>query len=331
MQIKLISFLLLVFLLSGCNKSEKHEQETLNISVIRFEQALFSVDFDTLDSHIAWLNQQYPDFFSLYSNQVIKTGPVNAPAFSSYLQDFLTDYTIYQTYSKTKEIFQDFSDIEEQINVNLWNYQHLLPGIQIPAVYTCISGFNQSIILGDSILAIALDKYLGRDCQFYRKLNWNRYQIKNLYQEKIPSDCIYALSLADFPKPPHTERLIDHMLYYGKALYLTQQCAPETHDTIILGYTGQELAFCHQFEERMWTFLVEQKLLFHSDGIKIAQFTEDGPFTKFFGNNSPPRAANWIGLQVVKQYMKKNPEVSTEALMNNTDYEEILRHSGYNP
>ncbi len=325
-----IILLLLILCLFSCSKKEKTTNQHPDQNIIRFEQKLFTLDFDTINDHIDYLNNKYADFFSLYNNHIIQIGSVDNELFPSYLQDFLTDHTMNLAYNEVVKKFTDFSSIEEQINQHLWNYQIQFPSKQIPAVYTCISGFNESIILGDSILAIALDKYLGRDCPFYQKLNWHQYQIKNMYKEKIPADCIYAMVLTDFPLPEDAKSLIDHMIYHGKILYLTKKIT-QAHDTLVLGFTEDELNFCKNFEERMWIFLIEQKLLFSTELMTIMQFTEDGPFTKYFGNNSPSKAANWIGMRIIQSYMKKNSDISLSGLMKDKDYSSILKKSGYNP
>ena len=84
-------------------------------------------------------------------------------------------------------------------------------------------------------------------------------------------------------------------------------------------------------EKKMWSYLIENKLLFSTDFFTINKFINDGPFTKDFSNESPARAANWIGLQIVNSYRKNNSDVNLEELMKNNNVQEILTLSKYSP
>ena len=63
----------------------------------------------------------------------------------------------------------------------------------------------------------------------------------------------------------------------------------------------------------------------------IKKFTGEAPFTAEFGDASPGRAANWLGLQIVCAYMDKNKEVALKQLMENNDYQSIFREAKYRP
>ena len=63
----------------------------------------------------------------------------------------------------------------------------------------------------------------------------------------------------------------------------------------------------------------------------IRKFTGEGPFTVPFTNNSPPQIAVWTGWQVVRAYMRNNPTTTLKELMQNNNYQNILRYSRYRP
>jgi len=76
---------------------------------------------------------------------------------------------------------------------------------------------------------------------------------------------------------------------------------------------------------------VEHKLLFDNDRMNIRRFTGPGPFTSSFTSESPGKTGVWLGWQIVRKYMNKNPETSLPALMKEKDYQKILNYSGYDP
>jgi hypothetical protein len=81
----------------------------------------------------------------------------------------------------------------------------------------------------------------------------------------------------------------------------------------------------------MWTYLVEHDLLFTSDQFTIRKFTGEAPFTSYYTNESPGRAAVWLGFRIVESYMMKNPAVKLSELMNDADFQGILEKAKYSP
>ena len=61
------------------------------------------------------------------------------------------------------------------------------------------------------------------------------------------------------------------------------------------------------------------------------KYTAEGPFTAAFSKESAPRIGYWIGWQIVRQYMKNNPEVTLQDLINETDSQLLLSKSKYKP
>jgi uncharacterized protein YjaZ len=81
----------------------------------------------------------------------------------------------------------------------------------------------------------------------------------------------------------------------------------------------------------MWVYLIENDLLFSSDNFVIRKLTGEAPFTSYFTNESPGRAAIWIGYKIVESYMTKNRDISLDEMMKNTDVQAILDKAKYNP
>jgi hypothetical protein len=106
---------------------------------------------------------------------------------------------------------------------------------------------------------------------------------------------------------------------------------PELRDELLLGFTTDQMNFCSNNEAQMWTYLIEQDLLFSTDQFTIRKITGEAPFTSFFTNESPGRAGIWLGFRIVESYMMKNPGVSLKDLMNDTNIQGILEKAKYNP
>jgi hypothetical protein len=122
-----------------------------------------------------------------------------------------------------------------------------------------------------------------------------------------------------------------NMIYEGSVMYFVDKMIPDKPDTLKWGFTSKEMNFCRENEQQMWAYLVENKLLFNSDKFTIDKFTREGPFTKDFSEESPARAAVWIGYRIVNDYMDHNKKPGLNDLMTEKDYQKILNASFYNP
>jgi len=71
--------------------------------------------------------------------------------------------------------------------------------------------------------------------------------------------------------------------------------------------------------------------LFKTDYMTINKLTKDAPFTSYFPRESPGRAANWIGWQIVRKYMERHKDITLSQLMKETRYQKILDGSAYDP
>lgn len=321
-------------LLTACGR-KPYRTETegveVDLEIRRLELDLFSLDFDSIPESIPYLYDRYGEFFDLFNYQIIHIGGARQPTYPDYLRSFLTDYMNNQVYQKTLEVFPETDELEATLREAFRRYRVHFPEADIPAVSTFISGFNQSIVTGEGILAIGLDNYLGTDCEFYPRLGKHRYQIRNMHPGKIPSDCLMGWGMTEFGYNDSVDNVLTNMIYNGMMACFTKWMLPDEPDSLIMGFTAAQMAFCRKNEARMWEYLVEHKILFKSDRMTELKFTGNGPFTGDFTRESPARAAIWIGWRIVEQYMKRNPEVSLAELMQDGDYQKILTLSRYNP
>ena len=301
------------------------------IRIRRMDKDLFEMDLDSIRARIPWLRNRYGDFFELYNTRIINIGSSLDVTYPQYLTVFLTDYLNNEAYKSVETLYPDLSWLEGQLGEAFAHYHYFFPDRQIPAVYSFIAGFNQSIVVADSILAIGLDKYLGTDCEFYPRLGLQEYMIMNMHKDMILPDCINGWCSTEFMFPDSVDNVLSNMLYNGKILFLTKSLLPEVPDRLVAGFSGEQMQFCRANEARMWEFLVENKVLFRSDRLTIQKYTGIGPFTKEFGPSSPARAAVWIGWRIIEDYAARHPELSMKEIMEEDDFQKILTLARYDP
>ncbi len=307
----------------------------VNMEIQRFDQDLFA-DFDDIESHALHLETQYPDFFPLFTQQIIKIGYTGSKSFNQYLDAFITDYTVTQAKDAVSEAFQHVSDIEASLNDGFQHFLYYFPDYQPPKIITFIAGFNHSVVTTDKLIGIGLDKYLGAECEFYQMMKIPQYAAKNMRREMIPVDCMSAWAEMEFPNTDSSDYLVYQMIYDGKILYFMDAMFPEMPDHLKIGFLDEEITYCQHFEARMWEYLVSENLLFSTDYLQQRKFLGDAPFTAAFafGNDSPGRApgraAAWVGWQIVRAYAREN-KLDLPEIMQENDFQKIMNLSYYDP
>ena len=306
---------------------------SIDFSISRLEQDLFSDDMRPLRERVPELKLKYGDFLQLFS-YVINTGDIASQAWHEYLSMFVNDRVNFEAYAAVEELFSDISDIEEGLRQAFMHYRFFFPERIIPSVYTCITGFNNSIIIGDSVLGINLDRYLGPEAEFYGRLGIYKYLTFTMDRPYIVPDCMYAWATTEWDYHDMeygSDNVFSRIIHEGKLHYFVRRMLPRAPDEIIFGFTPDQMKFCRNNEDLMWTYLVEHDLLFSSDQLVIRKLTGVAPFTSYFTNESPGKAAVWIGFRIVEEYMRRNPGTSLSELMEIKDRQLILTGAKYNP
>ncbi|WP_347840050.1 hypothetical protein [uncultured Draconibacterium sp.] len=302
------------------------------VEVVPFGEALFALDGKDTLAAMAELSNAHPDFFKLYTYRVIQVGGLGDTLFPELMRLFLTDSLITDVKTKTDSVFSKPTELSNDLKKAFKYYSHHFPEKELPTIYTYISGFNQSVVTAENIIGISLDKYLGRNCLYYQQLNTTpQYKILNMHKDKILSDVAFAWGNTEFEHADRATNLLSNMIEKGKLMYLVDAMLPDMEDSLKIGYTTQQLEWCQMNEPQMWTYLIEHEMLYTTKRMNIIRYINPAPTTSGFPLDSPGRTGVWIGWQIVRQYMKKHPEVTLPELMANYDFQQILNDSGYNP
>ncbi len=331
---KYIYFLTLVIALSGCHRNPLNIDVSgidLTVNIKRLDQELFKVTPENIHLVVPELEMKFEPFFSVYNQEILAIGSSRDSLYNGYLLTFLRDSMLLKTKLTTDSVFSNFHSIASQLELAFKHYKYYYPEFQLPTIYTYLSGFNQSIVTTPTALGISLDNYLGSDCRFYRQLGIFEYKRLNMNPSKIVYDAISGWASREFEYQGNTENLISRMIYQGKLLHFLDAMVPDGPDSLKIGYTKEQLNWCKSNEKEMWSYLIEKKMLFSGDRMELVRFINLAPFTTPFGQKSPGRTGVWIGWQIVKSYLSKNPKVTLKGLMQENDYHKILNESAYSP
>lgn len=314
------------------NKNPDVSAIEANVSLRHFEKDLFgSKDLLTLDD-INDLRKKYPGFFDLYCHRMIRLPEMGDSVLLLQLNDFIEDKDVRAIYAKTDSVFseKDYENLEDALTEFAKHLKYYFVAKPVPQFITYISAFNYNIVATDSALAIGLDKYLGSDCPFYPSLDYPQYMYRKFSKEYIVNDCIKGWYESEYDPEVVKKELLSQMIYYGRLMYFTQMMAPTVNDTIVTGYTSEQLRWCRQNESNIWAFFIERNLLYETSEKEIMKYIGEGGTTQGMPKESPGQTGCYIGWQIVKAYMRNN-EIPLIKLLDETDAQKILDASGYKP
>jgi len=294
-----------------------------DIEIKRYEDALFSIDIDSVRKGLERIRPE----FGFFIVEDLDTFDIIS------IRNYISDPTLKQTYSDIETIFPNIRKLEYDLNKSLKYLKYHYPKINITSIYTYISGFDfeHPIKFVDSVIIIALDMYMGSDYYFYPMIGLPKYLSYSMSKEYIVKDCMEEIARSLLKENIASQTFLDKMLLEGKVLYFMDAVMPDVHDTIKVVFTESQLEWCRRNEDNMWSFFIDQGFLYNNDRNIITRFMDKGPFTPSFANESPARTGAWVGWQIVKAFMKNNPDVSLIELFDKDDAQMILNKSKYKP
>lgn len=323
-------FAMLLFIISGCGSNENRLQVDLSgitmpeVKIHRYDQDLFQVDQANLQAGLEALKLAYPFFLGTDLSDPAKLSEMNV-----YLNN--SRNIVFQEAVKKK--FPNLSNLERSMTEAFRHYKFYFPKANIPRVYTYISGgdYDHPVQLADSVMLIALDDYLGEDFKDYTADGLPLFRVSRMTPDHILPDCMRVLGEAAYPQTMPGNTLLEQMVDAGKRLYFLDAMLPSVEDRLKIGYSQKQYDWIRENEQHVWAAIIENRMLYTTDGQLIRTFMADGPFTAEFSKESPSRLGAWIGWQIIRRYMANNDEVSLSDLMAGKDAQLILTRSKYKP
>ena len=327
-------FIFLVVGLFSCKaKKEIPDVSRIQVSleVERFEKYFFSLDTLQLNTSLQKLYQQDRGFTQDFLFNILGT---TADSAKKDVPLFLRTYaTMYRT---SLQKFSDFQKIVDQVKRGLQFVRYYYPNYPLPKkLITFIGPINSyGNIITPNALAVGLQLYLGRDYPIY--LSDQGQQLYPAFISKrfepayIPINCVRNIIDDMYPDKSIGRPLIEQMVEAGKRLYLMNAFLPELPDTLKIGYTQQQLTGCYESEKNIWSFFVQNDLLYNADPNLTRDYMNDGPNTAALGEASPGNIGQFVGMQIVKKWMEKRTNISLPDLMK-TPATKIFDEAKYKP
>lgn len=334
-------FLLGILALSSCfGDKDKNIPDVSGVEVAlkinRFDQELFAIDTNQVAKGIEDLEKKYPDFSKFYLERVlqIKKPWDTTGVYRTHVNGFLTYPFVRDLHHKVDSLYGDFSSVEKELVKGFKFYKHYFPKRAIPELYTFVSEFTYGLALppkGNS-LAIGLDLFLGKEYPYYYypPLSLPKYVARTQDKAHLPAK-IFEGMVEDIVGTLQGNRFIDHIIHNGKKTYILDQLLPYTPDSVKLGYTAQQVEWIENSELEIWAYFLKEEMMYSDDFQNFKSLVTPAPKSSGMPEESPGEAGNWMGWQIIKAYMKRNPETSLSDLVALSDVQEILVKSKYKP
>ncbi len=328
---RLFSIAVVLFLLSGCNSDKgkrwripANELPTEKIILKDYGKALFSLDTTQFAAELLRCQNEFPQFLN---------GDLCDSANINPLLRFVTDPFLRYLSDRVLQVFADKTRLENSI-AQIFNRLHYYePDFEFPEVFTYVSGLqlDAPVMANGKTLIIGLDCYLGPDEPFYQQAGIPVYRLMRMDAAHLPSDIAQTLYHVYFEKETQSVNLLDEMIQAGKRYVFVEALCPETAPHILLGYSETQYEWLKKYEGQVWRSIIGEQLLYSNDPVLFRKFFGDGPFTKEFSTEAPARIGEYIGWQIMRNYMSSHKDITLNQMITLSDSQQLLSASRYKP
>lgn len=340
---KISLVLLLAVSLIACKKKKGIPDVSdikVDIQLQRFDRDFFAIDTNNVWQGLTKLNKKYPTLTGIFLQNILGLDSTSA---TTGVKSFIS--LSGELYDTVNTVFKTTSDIEKNFKKAFQFVKYYFPKYKVPNIFTIagpVDAMAQSEsgptpdFLGPDFLGISLQFYLGKrfsvysDPYFIEKVAPG-YRSRRFSKEYIIGDAMQLVVSDIFPDKSGSKPLIEQMVEKGKQWYLLDKFLPSTPDSIKTGYTQKQLDWCNENEGLIWSYIVKNEDLNSLNPAIIQTYIGEGPFTQGFSQEfSPGNMGQWIGWQIIKKFVSKNPDMKPEEVMN-TDASKILAEGKYKP
>ena len=225
MVTKLIMACILSATLLSCNGQNTN---TINYATVeplhinRFDKDLFRL-IDTGDTTLQpELIKQYPEMLDIIGKGILNLQTIETPGFFEKMRNYYSEPTLKGLYRDAITQYDSVEDIEKSLGYGFAYLKENFPSMQIPAIYMHVSGFNQNVLVGDSLLSLSIDKYMGKDYPLYQDFFYDSQKLK-MQRGLVVPDYLAGWLMSEYPFAGKENVLLDRMIYEGKIKYLLSQ------------------------------------------------------------------------------------------------------------
>lgn len=277
-----------------------------------------------------------PAFANIYFKRLLPIYSEDSLEFKNRLDDFLSNDLIKNLIDTTQIVFPNLNSVRSELKQAMKYYLHYFPDSSVPTFYSLISEFGvQSFIFQDGEkdgVGIGLDMFLGDDFD-YKKLDprnpaFSDYLTQFYNKENVVKRSVEVI-LEDKLGTLKGSNLLSQMVNEGKKLYILRKILPFLPEDVVLGYNSDQMDWLRKNEIEMWSFFLEKELIYETSNAKTFKYLNPSPNSPGMPSEAPGRTGAYIGFKIVENYMKRNPSIDFQQLIELEDYQKMI--SKYKP
>lgn len=330
-----ISLLISSFLWASCSSSGEYKEELPDLSDINFTLKINRLEKDidkitTIDDAAKFV-RQYPAFADKY----LLRGQFGDSATIDEIFKLSQSPYIDTLTQEVSTHIGDMEDVRLQLETAFKVIKYHYPDFQMPTVYTVVTGFSNDLFVDSSMVVIGIDYFLGKN---------TRYTVRNHKGEKLPAymtdryqknyiaPAVMILFAQVFNQKQEMDKtLLSEMIAFGKTYEFAKMTMPNVPDSVLISYSGEETDKCFANQDVLWAHFVQKNLFFDKSQATLNKYIGERPFTSEIGDDCPGRIGRWIGWQIVRSYLKNNPDITLPKLMEEERAQYIFEKSKYRP
>ena len=207
------------------------------------------------------------------------------------------------------------------------------PKFHVPKVYTLVSGFGVDLEVKDSVLVIGLEYFLSDSAHYSPRSNGMplpSYILKRLKKRflvpqiaMVEADRFCEIDILD-------NTMMGEMIKWGRIYYFMERTMPCLHDSLLTGYSAEELEEVNGNLKTIWAHYLDKNLFFSTDFFLIKKYCDERPKVIEIGDDCPGRIGRWLGWQIVRKWAKVKNKTLQE-VMAEKDSRKIFSESGFKP
>ncbi|MEQ9592317.1 MAG: gliding motility lipoprotein GldB [Cyclobacteriaceae bacterium] len=231
----------------------------------------------------------------------------------------------------TDKVFGDLAELTQEFETAFSNIKYYYPDFEPPKIQTVITGLESDILVTDSLIIVGLDYYIGPGARY--KPNMYDYMLRR-YQKNfiVPSVLLLYGIDSKYNKTDLNDRtVLSDMIAYGKAYHFAKHMLPCVPDSVLIGYTSEELQGAKANEDLIWKRLVQDEVLYATNHLVKQKYIAERPKTLEVGDACPGRIATWVGWEIIRKYSERHPDISLPRLMETAESANLFTASNYRP
>ncbi|WP_259404595.1 gliding motility lipoprotein GldB [Hymenobacter sp. HSC-4F20] len=264
----------------------------------------------------------------LFARQFLQSRQYPAGVLGATLTRLATNSGLQKLGAQADTTFRT-EQLRPQLQLLFQHIRYYFPDFRVPPVNTFVSGLSQDLFVNDSLLVISTDFFVGPKAAYLP--NVPGYIQRRYTKEHVLPGVALAISSKYNQKQLTNQTMLGEMVQFGKALYFAEKVLPCTPDSLLMGYTSQEMAGVSFNEGKIWAHFIDKNLLYNTAPFTIQKYIGERPNIPEIDKTCPGRVGAWVGWQIVRKYMADHPNVTLKQLMAEKNAQRILNESRYRP